>query len=104
MNKKIKPKQVDTVHLFGKKVDSVHLIGKVIGIYKKGTKQISKVLFQSSVVNLELDGSEANLGEDVLLETYVDLKQVKSKKPHSGKSKPIGNGRKSPLKRAERFL
>ena len=87
MKKIIKSKPVDSVHLFGKKVDSVHLFGKVIGIYKKGNKQISKVLFQSSVVDLDFNGSEALLGEDVLLETYVDLKHIKPKKAHSGKGK-----------------
>lgn len=72
MNKKIKPKKVDSVLLFG----------KVIGIYKKRNQQISKVLLQSSIIDLSLLGMEVNLGEDVLLETDVNLRHIKPKKPN----------------------
>lgn len=83
-----------------KPIDSVHLSGKVIGIYKKGNKQITKVLFQSSIVDFDFDGSEALLGEDVLLETYVNLNDIMLKKAQSGKSKPVESSAKSAHRKA----
>lgn len=94
MKKIIKPKPVGSGNAFGKKVDCFHLTGKVIGIYQKGTKQISKVLFQPSVVDLDFDGWEANLGKDVFLETILELEHVKLKKTQSGKSKQKSSGAK----------